>query len=100
MANVLMELHEEFTDLQKQLKQYGAYDSEPTRYFAYLMRRAISGEKWKDFSHNNWELFETVDGWEEAANKLTAKAKFIYHEVQRSQLLHVNEFKKYYGYND
>ncbi len=96
--NKLVMKAEEFKWLQRSLIKFGASDSEPNHCFRSLMTRACRGDAWSDPGLGKWDLFSSVDGWEQAEKQLSAKAKELHEEIQKSSLLEVKEFMKYYGY--
>jgi hypothetical protein len=96
----LKESIKKFEKLQVSLRDFGAYDSEPSRYFENLMRKAVKCLPLPYIRPDNWSLYEDVSGWENAASKLTDAAKSLYFEIQSAPHCEVMEVAKYHGWLD
>ena len=79
--------------LMSSFSDYGATDSEPDWYFTKLMRRAIKGEPMPVIKDSNWELYESREGWQNAAKALTEEASSLYVLIQSSSLIEVKKIE-------
>lgn len=74
----VFEAIEDFEKTQKELKEYGAYDTEPDGVFQHLLWRAVCGEQPEiPRGELTWNLYASSMDCEQAANKLYNSAKIV-----------------------
>jgi len=96
MRREIKEVIKEFEEVQESLRDFGAGDTEPDWVFHNVIRCAVQG---KDFPANEpeyWELFETEEGWTEAARMMTTAAEKVYNFVREEAKIADIEYLRSY----
>ena len=92
---------DDFVVLQHKLGNFGAYDSEPSGYFYFIISKYVNEGRniLESSSHSvdSWELYSSMDGSRKAAQRLTAKAKMVIKAIDKATQSEVKEVLNYCG---
>jgi len=91
----LKKLVRDFTDLQDNLAQYGAADTEPDVVFQRVLRRSVAGEDFLPKNADNWQLYSDMPGADEAAFKLTEAADKIRSYIRETTIAESKEIRNF-----
>lgn len=94
----LLNLCKEFEELQNKLSNFGAADTEPNYHFMHSLRKKINdNEDYIPSNADEWELYTSMEGSEEAAEKMTSALKNLLNKIDNGLHKEVLEVKNYYG---
>ncbi|MGI9568822.1 MAG: hypothetical protein ACR2PH_03585 [Desulfobulbia bacterium] len=80
----------------KGMSKYGAGDSEPRWVFADLMKAALEGKSFP--KEINWHIYTSVNGCEQAAKKMTERAKKVFEALQNAPYKETVRVCEYYRF--
>lgn len=96
----IFEAIKEFEKTQRELRAYGANDTEPDGVFQNLLWRAVCGEQPEiPRSELAWDLYTNSMDCEQAANKLYDAAKVVVDLIEACPVRHLKALQyrlKYY----
>lgn len=82
MKPEIQEAIDAFTELQSELEEFGAADTEPETMFHEIIRLAVAGESFPDgLDAERWDL-DSESEPEEAARSLTEAAQTVYDVIR------------------
>ena len=91
----LKKLVRDFTDLQDNLAQYGAADTEPDVVFQRVLRRSVEGVDFLPTTADDWQFYSDIPGVDEAAFKLTETADKIRSFIRETTIAESLEIRNF-----
>lgn len=90
---------EEFQELQEKYSEFGANNMEPNTMFRYIVRLALDGDgkRIKSMNNFNWELYSNLEGWEEAAGRLSMKCIEVIDFIHKCEVGQLEELRMAVG---